>query len=77
MIHIEVHMYGNLRRFLPEGVASMQLELPDGATVGEVIERLGARHDIWVSSIGDKVVPLSARLSDGISLDFFPHLEGG
>ena len=61
-------------RFLPEGIV-MQLELPDGTQVGEVIVRLSA-HDIWVASIGDEVVLLSARLSDGVSLDFFPHLEG-
>lgn len=77
MIRIEVHMHGNLRRFLPEGVASMQLEFPDGTKVGEVIERLQGEHDIWVASIGDEVVPLSAQLSDGVSLDLFPHLEGG
>lgn len=77
MIRIEVNMHGNLRRFLPEGVSSMQLELPDGTQVGEVILRLSAQHDIWVASIGDEVVPLSAQLSDGVSLDFFPHLEGG
>ena len=77
MIRIEVNMHGNLRRFLPEGVASMQLEFPDGTMVGEVIERLHGQHDIWVASIDDEVVPLSARLDDGVSLDFFPHLEGG
>lgn len=77
MIRIEVHMHGNLRRFLPGGVASMQLEFPDGTKVGEVIERLHGQHDVWVASIGDEVVPLSARLDDGVALDFFPHLEGG
>ena len=31
MIRVEVHMHGNLRRFLPDGVSCMELDLPDGA----------------------------------------------
>ena len=77
MIRIEVHMHGNLRRFLPEGVASVQLELPEGAVVSQVISRLGAQHEIWVASIDNEAVPVSTTLSDGVSLDFFPHIEGG
>ncbi len=77
MIHIEVNMHGNLRRFLPDGVSSTQLNLPDDTTIGQVIEKLRAEHDIWVASINNEAVPLSTRLRDGISIDFFPHLEGG
>ena len=77
MIRIAVTMHGNLRRFLPGGVASTHLELPEGTTVAEVIERLQGQHDIWVASIGDEAVPLSTRLHEGVALDFFPHLEGG
>ena len=77
MIRIEVNMHGDLRRFLPGGAASMELEFPDGTSVGEVIERLHGQHDIWIASIGDEVIPLSARLENGTSLDFYPHLEGG
>lgn len=77
MIHVEVHMHGNLRRFLPEGVGSVHLELAEGALVGDVIERLGAQHEIWVASIDNEAVPLAARLVDGVALDFFPHLTGG
>ncbi|MBX3453642.1 MoaD/ThiS family protein [Ferrovibrio sp.] len=77
MIHIEVNMHGNLRRFLPDGVSSMQLALPDNTDIGQVIQRLRAQHDIWVASIDNEAVPLSTRLHDGASVDFFPHLEGG
>jgi len=77
MIHIEVNMHGNLRRFLPDGVSSMQLSLPDDTNIGQVIERLRAQHDIWVASIDNEAVSLSTRLRDGVSVDFFPHLEGG
>lgn len=77
MIRVEVHMHGNLRRFLPAGVASMRLELADGTQVGEVARQLQAQHEVWVASIGDTVVSLAAPLPDGALLDFYPHLEGG
>jgi hypothetical protein len=77
MIRVEVHMHGNLRRFLPDGVGSVELDLPDGTRVCEVIEQLRATDEIWLASIGDDVVPISARLSDRASLNFFPILEGG
>jgi molybdopterin converting factor small subunit len=77
MIQVEVHMHGNLRRFLPEGVGSTRLELADGALVKDVIQHLGAGHEVWVASIANEAVPLSTRLVDGTALDFFPHIEGG
>jgi hypothetical protein len=77
VIRVEVNMHGNLRRFLPDGVSSIQLDLPEGTTVLKVIDRLQAEHEVWLASIGDMVVPLSAQLSDGAELNFFPFLEGG
>ena len=77
MIRVEVNMHGNLRRFLRDGVASIQLDLPEGTTVLRVINYLQAEHEVWLASIDNKVVPLSAQLSDGCSLAFFPLLEGG
>jgi molybdopterin converting factor small subunit len=77
VIRVEVNMHGNLRRFLPDGVASMRLDLPEGTTVLNVVNHLQAEHEVWLASIDNKVVPLSAQLSDGCSLAFFPLLEGG
>ena len=77
MIRVEVNMHGNLRRFLPDGVSSIQLDLPDGTTVRNVIDHLRAENDIWLASIGATVVPLSKELSNGAELDLFPVLEGG
>ncbi len=77
MITVEVHMHGNLRRFLPEGVASMTMEFPDGTRVADVAGRLQAQEEVWVASIDQDVVPMSAELRDGACLDLFPMLEGG
>ncbi|WP_213290488.1 MoaD/ThiS family protein [Bradyrhizobium sp. sGM-13] len=77
MIRVEINMHGNLRRFLPDGIGSIQLDLPDGTTVLNVIDSLSAEHEVWLASIGDVVVPLSAEVEDGAELNFFPYLEGG
>lgn len=77
MIRIEVHMHGNLRRFLPDGVSRMELDLPEDARVCDVIEQLRAEGEIWLASIGEDIVPVSAQLSDKASLNLFPILEGG
>jgi hypothetical protein len=70
-------MHGNLRRFLPDGVSCVELDLPDDTRVCDVIERLRAEDEIWLASIGEDVVPVSAQLSDRASLNLFPILEGG
>jgi molybdopterin converting factor small subunit len=77
VISVEINMHGDLRRFLPDGVSSTQLDLPEGTTVLRVIDYLQAEHEVWLASIDNKVVPLSAQLSDGCSLAFFPLLESG
>jgi molybdopterin converting factor small subunit len=77
MIHVELHMHGNLRRLLPQGVGSVHLELADGAVVRDLIGQLGAQDEVWIAAIGNQAVPLETRLVDGVSVDFFPHLEGG
>ncbi len=77
MITVEIHMHGNLRRFLPEGVASMRMDVPEGTRVADLAESLKATQDVWVASINKVVVPMSAPLADGAYLDLFPILEGG
>jgi molybdopterin converting factor small subunit len=77
MIRVGVNMHGNLRRFLPDGVSSIQLDLPEGTTVLKVIDCLNAEQEVWLASIGDVVVPLSAEIKDGAELNLFPFLEGG
>jgi len=69
MIRVAVHMHGNLRRFLPNGVSCVELDLPDGTRVCDVIKRLRAEEEIWLASVGEDVVPVSTQLSDRASLN--------
>ncbi|MGY4281130.1 hypothetical protein ACVWXO_000350 [Bradyrhizobium sp. LM2.7] len=70
MIRVEVNMHGTLRRFLPGGVGSIQLDLPEGATILNVVDSLSAEQEVWLASIGDTVVPLSAEVIDGARAQF-------
>lgn len=77
MIRVTVHMHAHLRRFLPEGAASADLDLPEGTAVTDVMSRFGAQREVWVAAINNEVVQVSARLRDGDCLDLFPPIEGG
>ncbi len=77
MITVELHMHGNLRRFLPDGVASMTMDIPEGTRVADLAESLKAHENVWIASINKVVVPMSTSLTDGACLDLFPTLEGG
>jgi len=77
MLDIQVVMHGNLRRFLPEGIASTQLQVVEGATVRSVAQRFDALDEIWLSAIDKVVVPMSEPLTRNATIDFFSVLEGG
>lgn len=77
MLDIEVVMHGNLRRFLPDGAASMQVQVLEGATIRSVARRFNALDEVWLSAIDDAVVPLSEPLVRNATVHFFSILEGG
>ncbi len=77
MIEVLLRMHGNLRRFLPEGRASVRLSVPAGSTVQHLIERVGAEHDVWLAAIDGRPVPFSRSLVAGESIDCHEPIEGG
>ena len=77
LIDIDVRMHGSLRRFLAGGVASVQLAACEGVTVRWVAEQFRAEDEVWLSSIGQNIVPMSMPLTYDVTLDFFPILAGG
>lgn len=77
MIQVSVTLWGNLRRFAPNGTGSMVLQVADAATVADIALQLGAEHDVYAAALNGKVVPLSARLSSADRVFLFDHLHGG
>ena len=77
MMDVSVTLWGNLRRFVPKGAASMILQVADDATIEDLAVQMGAQHDVYAAALNGKVVPLSARLSPGDRIFLFDHLHGG
>ena len=76
-MEVSVTMWGNLRRFLPNGVGSMVLQVARDATVEDLAVQMGAQHDVYAAALNGKVVSLSSPLSPGDRVFLFDHLLGG
>ena len=69
-----------LAAFLPAGAAgdSVTLEVPDGSTVGDVVQVLKIPGDLdCMTVLNGHDVPSDHRLADGDMLSLFPPLAGG
>lgn len=79
-MRITVNLHASLIRFLPAGSSGRTavLEMPDAATVADVVNRLGipAGHTKMMVS-GDEHLELTTALRDGQELSLFPPLAGG
>ena len=76
-MQVSVTLWGNLRRFAPNGAGSMVLQVADDASVEELAVQLGAQHNVYAAALNGKVVALSVRLSPGDRVFLFDHLHGG
>jgi len=80
MITIRAKLFATLRRYYPHlGIGkAMEVELPDGATVSQLIEQLqlpaGEIKVIFVNSI---VRNVDHPLADGDEIGIFPAVGGG
>ena len=83
-MRITVKTAGLLGKYLPDGAEGNQapLEVPDGATPVQVMERLGVPLErSYLISLNGSAVPKAARetttLSEGDTLAIMPPLKGG
>ncbi len=74
---VQLKLWGNLRRFGPQGVASVEMELPDSATVDDLVGRLGADHEVFAAAVNGRVVAFCTRLAPNDRVFLFDHLMGG
>lgn len=80
MIRVTVKLFATLRRYYPElGIGEgIEVELPDGATVGHLINHLGLPPDhVRVVFINGIARDESHPLSDGDEVGMFPPVGGG
>lgn len=74
---VNVTMWGNLRRFLPDGRGVAIIQVADTATIEEMTAQLEAEHEVWAVALNGRLVPFSTRLSPGDHVTCFDHLHGG
>jgi molybdopterin converting factor small subunit len=80
MARLKVKLNASLRRYLPEGAdgSPIDLEVADGTTVAQVVEKLGIpleRAHMVVAD--DEQLDLEAVVADGQELNLYPPLAGG
>lgn len=78
-MHITVRLHSTLRKFQPaQGQTALELEMSDGATVADVIVRLGIPPGFAPLAVrAERQIPPAAVLEDGQQIDLFPPLAGG
>lgn len=75
---LTVRLFGDLRRYLPEGQEQLKLEMPEGTTVLSMLQQVGIRpEEIWLVRANKKVISEEQLLSDGDVVEVFEPVGGG
>jgi crossover junction endodeoxyribonuclease RuvC len=78
-MRVEVRLYGPLKSYLPDGAVGQRadLELHDGATVGDLLSMLGMSDIRCIVAVNDELAERSRRLNDNDVVSIFPPIAGG
>jgi molybdopterin converting factor small subunit len=79
-VKVEVCLFATLAAYLPRAGSgdSVILELPEGSTVGEVVESLEIPADLeCLRVVNGRDAPPEQVLNEGDVLSIFPPLAGG
>lgn len=78
-MRVQVKLFSLLREHLPqEAKGEAAVELPEGATVDDLIDHLGIVRRIKILSInGERETDHSRPLQEGDSVRIFPFVVGG
>ncbi len=72
-----VHVHGGLLRYC-SGVSPLELDLPEGTTVAEVMARLGIpSNEVFTTVVNRQFASEDTPLRDGDRLDLVPPIPGG
>lgn len=78
-MQVEVRLFANLAQYLPPGIqGAALLEIPEGATVDELIRRLDIPGDLpHLTLVNGQDRAPGHRLSPGDVVSILPPLAGG
>jgi len=74
---VTVILHGNLRRFMPDGAMRANVELPAGATIENLLERLGVAQDTWLVARNQVAAARDQVLGPGDTVDCFEPVAAG
>lgn len=75
---LTVRLHGALRRYLPAGARELRLDLPEGATVADVLRRAGVPQEhAGIFALDGEQVDAGHPVIPGRVLEVFPPLSGG
>jgi sulfur carrier protein ThiS len=76
-VKVIVHVHGGLLRYCG-GVSPLELDLPEGTTVAEVMARLGIpSNEVFTTVVNRQFVSEDTPLREGDRLDLVPPIPGG
>jgi sulfur carrier protein ThiS len=78
-MRVRVKLHGETKRYVKGLVGdSIETEVGDGTTVGELLQHLAvADEDVWMSAVNKDVVKPDHVLADGDSVEVFAPVQGG
>ena len=77
-MRVHVKVFAGLRNFAPEGKSPFDLDLEPGATVGDLLERLGIPQEKpKILLVNGRHASLDRELSEGDEVSLFPPVAGG
>jgi len=80
MITVYVRLFATLRRHFPDLQVgeTMPVELPEGATVGQLIEHLGLpAGEVKTVFVNNRIREMESPLVEGDKVGIFPPVGGG
>lgn len=82
MATVNVRLYAGLQDMI--GARDVQLQVPDGATIGQLRDRLGEEYPVvqaflptLVCAVDEEYVPSDHVLHDGDNVALIPPVSGG
>jgi molybdopterin converting factor small subunit len=77
-MRVQVELFLHLQRYGWAGKGPHTVELPDGATLRDLVARLGIPVNTQkIALVNGRLRPLADPLGEGETVSIFPPLEGG
>lgn len=77
-MQVRAKIYGNLVRFVEGRKEMVTVEVPDGASLGDLLRVLGIpREEVWMVLRRDRIIREEEVLMNGDELSLFDPVLGG